>query len=496
MNTNATAQETVYSWKQTYLHPENAPRATFGNDALLDSGAYYRQLIRSFPQLSREAEELLGFRMDEAREQMMLSVFGTKAGIGIILKQVSDFCSGKLKLKDLIGHKNMEDDEREESAETLKNGFESLTALLSDGREFNDEKHAEILSLMQTLDLGMDFILMVVRRLQAIWSNYKARRNAWLSNCNFLGCSEADLLRDMMRFKNHKKCRLISTSSQLDRYSKAYAQFQEVREETEAEVGSIETFEHTMETISVADERYAAAREIMINCNLKLVYAIAHKYNRSTMPLEDLIQEGTIGLMRAVEKYDYKLGHKFSTYATWWIKQSITRAFADQSRTVRVPIHLVDAINRINRKSHELEIENGNRPTAAQIAEALGLTEDYVIQMQQITTSTVPMDAPIGDDDDATLADFIMDESAPDQIDILSETDLCSELDRILGTLTEREERIVRLRYGIGESRTYTLEEVGREFNLTRERIRQIEVRSVEKLRTPFAASELPLFVD
>ena len=492
---NQTINPIDATWEDSNIHSAQIAEKVFEHESDNRLGSYYIRRIKSVPLLSREDEEYFGAEMDQAREQMMLAAFGTQAGVSIILKQISAFCNGELKLKDLIGHRQMEDDEREESSETLIKGFSELSELLSNEHRFEHDTQVKIVETMQKLDLGMDFVLMVVRKLQAMSSALINARNAWFELCGLLCCTSCQLKRALDTYDKGRKTKYIASEGQFKRYKATYDTWQRAREALVETVGKdIDAFENTMLRIEGANARYERARKIMIDSNLRLVYTIARHYTRR-VPLLDLIQEGNIGLMRAVEKFDYKLGHKFSTYATWWIKQSITRAYADQSRTVRVPIHLVDVINRINRTSRELEHALGHVPSPEEIANVLDLTPEYVIQMMQVSRTTVSLDAPVGDDEEASFGDFIEDEHAPNQIDILSESDMARELDRLLSNLTEREERILRLRYGIGLNRTYTLEEVGKEFNLTRERIRQIEVRAVEKLRLPFSLSELVHFV-
>ena len=468
------------------------------NDAKNDFSPerYYMQLIKKVPVLTRDDEERFGFEMDDARERMMMSVFNTKSGVDMIIDQVSAFCRGELKLKDLIGHRQMEDDEREESSDLIKEGFEKLSNLLHTADFKNDAQRNEIIETMQTLDLGMDYILSVVHALQALSANLMHARSQWLDLCQLLGVTSDVLLENMEKFTRHEKCRFIVTQSQYRRYSDLWNAWHNERLEIAPKVGDdVEAFENAMAEIEVQSARYEKARATMINANLRFVVLVARRYARRNMPMLDLIQEGNIGLMRAVEKFDYKRGHKFSTYATWWIKQSITRAYADQSRTVRVPVHLVEIINRILRTNRVLEQKLGRTPSSEETAKELGIDSKYVEKMLEISRTSVSLDAPIGDEDDCSLADFIEDTKSPNQIDILSESALSSELSRVLNMLSPREERILRMRYGIGENTAYTLEEVGREFSLTRERIRQIEVRAIEKLHVPAQNCDLALFV-
>ena len=493
MNQRMTNQSIEASWNDVIIHSASVAEKSIRQE---NTELYYVNYIKSFPVLSHEDEMHLGQEMDEAREQMMLAAFGTQAGVSMILRQVSAFCRGELKLKDIIGHRQMESDEREESSEAIINGFKELQTLLASENRFEPTTQIKIVEIMQKFDLGMDFVLMVVRQLQKESAELMRARNAWFELCGLLGCAQAELIKNLNLYAKHEKCRYIVSDAQYSRFMNVYQTWQTERNAVCERFGEDpDKFEALMSTIKTAAARYERARTIMIDSNLRLVYTLVRRYTCHNVQLLDLMQEGNIGLMRAVEKYDYKLGHKFSTYATWWIKQSVTRAYADQSRTVRVPIHLVDTINRINKVAHQLEYKEGRTATSEEIARELGLTEDYVTQMQQIARTTVYLDSPVGEDEDTTIGDFIEDVHTPNQIDILSEEDRTNEIDKVLSTLSKREERIVRLRYGIGYPRTYTLEEVGREFNLTRERIRQIEVRAIQKLRIPSENSDLLYFV-
>ena len=236
----------------------------------------------------------------------------------------------------------------------------------------------------------------------------------------------------------------------------------------------------------LADE----ARAAMILANLRLVVSIAKRYANRSMPLLDLIQEGNIGLMKAVEKFEYQRGHKFSTYATWWIRQSITRALADQGRTIRIPVHLVETLNRITRARVDLEHQLGRRPAHEEIAEHLELPVELVGRITRLARQTVSLETPLGDDEDSHLVDFIADEDTLSPEKVAERQSLRETVRRLLVGLTDREARILRKRFGILERRNYTLEEVGRHLALTRERIRQIESKALDKLRCPQRAAD------